>query len=293
MKQYDILIVDDDYKNSGAIIESFENYSLPYNIILANNGEQGLKLAFKLIPDLILLDWVMPDITGIEVLRQLKRNGSTKDIPVIVVSGIMVESEHLKSALDTGAFDYLRKPFNEIELIARVQATLRFIETNNKLVEQKKQIEILKAEQLEYDLDLKKQELLSSELEMFRSNEATTKLIDTLDNIVENQKNIDANQIKQLINSFKISQNETGWDALKLRLNQVHTGFSERLTKNYPDLTPREIQLCSFLRLNLSSKEIASITFQKEQSVKQARFRLRKKLNISTETNLISFIAKI
>ena len=67
------------------------------------------------------MDWQMPVMDGIEATKQLKLNDTTKDIPVIISTGIMIDSSDLSAALIVGAVDYLRKPFDEIELIARVE----------------------------------------------------------------------------------------------------------------------------------------------------------------------------
>ncbi len=119
-----ILIVEDEPENIVAITDIFEKYKLPYDIINAPNGSIALKLIAKLIPDLIITDWEMPVMDGIEFIANLNNNEETKDIPVIMCTGVMTTSDNLHTALNAGAVDYIRKPIDEIELIARTKANL-------------------------------------------------------------------------------------------------------------------------------------------------------------------------
>lgn len=80
--------------------------------------------------------------------------------------------------------------------------------------------------------------------------------------------------------------------AVKYYFEQEHQSFYENLQKAYPALTYKDVRLCSFLKLGLSSKEIASITFKEVRSVESARNRLRKKMNLDADVNLIEFFAR-
>ena len=74
---------------------------------------------------------------------------------------------------------------------------------------------------------------------------------------------------------------------------EVHEDFYDALNKKFPDLTPNEKRLCAFLRLNMTTKEISAITHQSVQSINMARFRLRKKMNMEHDDNLISFLGQL
>ena len=79
-----------------------------------------------------------------------------------------------------------------------------------------------------------------------------------------------------------------------LRFKEVHKEFYDKLLQQFPDLTPSEIKLCAFLRLNMTSKEISELTGQRLNTLENARYRLRQKLGITnSETNLVSFLAQI
>ena len=100
--------------------------------------------------------------------------------------------------------------------------------------------------------------------------------------------------ILQIIQSLQRDSGEKAWDEFELRFRQVHSGFYDRLLKNYPDLTSNELKLCALLRLNLTTKEICELTGQRPASLEVARSRMRKKLGISNpQTNLITFLTQI
>ena len=119
MNNTTILIVEDD-----KTIQNFLKVTLKtqnYNYIIAETGLSGLSLFYANRPDLVLLDLGLPDIEGIEVLKQIRQNSS---IPIIVVSARSSETEKVM-ALDYGSYDYVTKPFNAAELLARIRAALR------------------------------------------------------------------------------------------------------------------------------------------------------------------------
>lgn len=90
----------------------------------ASDGKQAMHFLAEQIPDLILLDWMLPGMSGIEIARQLKKNQRTTNIPLILLTARASEDNKVKG-LETGADDYITKPFSPRELIARIQAVLR------------------------------------------------------------------------------------------------------------------------------------------------------------------------
>ncbi len=119
-----ILIVDDQPENLQVITDIFAKSKLNYRITQAPNGKIALKIIKRVLPDIIITDWEMPEMDGIEFVKQLKQNTNTADIPVIMCTGVMTSSENLNTALNAGAVDYIRKPIDGIELIARTKANL-------------------------------------------------------------------------------------------------------------------------------------------------------------------------
>lgn len=117
-----ILIVEDDPALSELLKWNFE--SDDFNVDTTADGEEALLLAAENIPDIILLDWMIESLSGIEVCRRLRRQDSTKDVPIIMLTARSEEDERIRG-LETGADDYVTKPFSPGELKARVNAILR------------------------------------------------------------------------------------------------------------------------------------------------------------------------
>ena len=123
-----ILIVDDQLENLQEIFQMLEKAKVSEEIALATSAEQAYQVVEHQKPHLIITDWEMPEVNGIELITTLKKNPITKDIPIIMCTGVMTSSKNLEIALEAGAADYIRKPVDEVELIARVNANLHLSE---------------------------------------------------------------------------------------------------------------------------------------------------------------------
>lgn len=95
-----------------------------FRVLTADNGEEALMMVEETPPDIIVLDWMMPNVSGIEVCRQLKIRSATRGIPIIMLSARSEEVDRVRG-LETGADDYVIKPYSMVELMARVRAQLR------------------------------------------------------------------------------------------------------------------------------------------------------------------------
>lgn len=130
-----ILVIDDLPENVFLLQDRLENEG--YEVITAYEGKSGLNKAISEQPDLILLDIMMPDITGIDVCKKLVSNEETSHIPIILVTA-KIEAEDTKDGLEAGAFDYIKKPFNRVELLARVKSALKLSDARRQLIEAEK-----------------------------------------------------------------------------------------------------------------------------------------------------------
>jgi len=126
-----ILVIDDLPENVFMLQDRLEHEG--YEILTAYDGKSGIEKAQTELPDLILLDVMMPGINGIEVCKTLVNNKKTSDIPIILVTA-KTGVEDTKEGLDAGAYDYIKKPFNKIELLARVKSALKLSEANKLLL---------------------------------------------------------------------------------------------------------------------------------------------------------------
>ena len=117
-----ILVIEDEPD-----IQELLEYNLKragYTVLLASDGQSGLSLAQKHIPDLILLDLMLPEIDGFSICKTLREQAKTRHIPVIIITAKSEESDTIHG-LDLGADDYVVKPFKTQELLARIKAHLR------------------------------------------------------------------------------------------------------------------------------------------------------------------------
>lgn len=132
MQQSRILIVD-DAEGQRFILRNIIT-DMGYQPILAESGEQALKVIPRCNPQLILLDVSMPEMDGFEVCRRLKENPDTKDVPVIFISGFE-DVEEITKVFEVGGEDYVTKPFISEEIKARVGIHMKLIEVMGKLSE--------------------------------------------------------------------------------------------------------------------------------------------------------------
>ena len=124
MPKHTILLVDDEMAIRTMLCIALE--SAGYNVLQAENSQQAHAIIIDRSPDLVLLDWMMPGTTGLELLRRLKRDELTEKTPVIMLTAKAEEDSKI-AGLDAGADDYIAKPFSPRELISRVKALLRRI----------------------------------------------------------------------------------------------------------------------------------------------------------------------
>lgn len=156
-----ILIVDDNPANLGVIVDYLETYG--FKVLVARRGETGLEKAQFALPDLILLDVMMPGINGFETCRRLKEIEVTKDIPVIIMTAL-TDTEHKLKGFQAGAVDYITKPFQRKEVLARVQTHLNLRNLQKHLQEKNTQLQQAEAEILAAHHTLQEQNAQLQEL---------------------------------------------------------------------------------------------------------------------------------
>jgi tetratricopeptide (TPR) repeat protein len=147
-------------------------------------------------------------------------------------------------------------------------------------------------EKLNEDLSSKERELTTKTLFIHQKNELLQNLIQELDKLKQSGDNPHSN-IDHLQFELKQELSPNAWKEFEVQFNEVHPGFQNCLLEKFPDLTPGERRLCAFLRLDMNTREITSLTGQTSKSIEVARTRIRKKLNLSREDNLTNFIANM
>jgi ligand-binding sensor domain-containing protein/DNA-binding CsgD family transcriptional regulator len=159
-------------------------------------------------------------------------------------------------------------------------------------LEAEKEVIRLRNEKLKEEMLLKDKELANSTLQMIQKNKFLVSLKDELNELGNLNPDRELKyQIRSLIKKInKDIDTDSQWKVFETHFERVHEEFLKRIKADYPELTPGELKLCAYLRLNISSKEIALLMNISTRGVEISRYRLRKKLNLDRDTNLTDFI---
>ena len=171
------------------------------------------------------------------------------------------------------------------------QAKLRYLH-QLELDRNESEIVKLKNEKLENDVNFKNKELASTTMHLVQRGKVLVKIKEVVSNLqkMPNAENSSADfkQIFRLLN--EVEKRDADWDQFSIHFDHLHSNFLSDIKERHPNLTPNELKLCAYLKMNLSSKEIAQLMSITIRAVEVSRYRLRKKLNIPSEANLFDFI---
>jgi len=268
-----ILIADDNFEVLTFTAMAVE--MMGYSAIKAVNGKEALEKAQEHKPDLIIIDWKMPVMDGIEATTCLRNDKHCKDIPIIMITGTNETTELMAEAMEKGVNDFLRKPFIRLELQARIKSLLK------------------QSKYLKQIVEFKNNELNNAALQLAHSIEQRNTILSHLEAIIDiTEKPETQAAVSELINKINISTIINPFDKIQAQFTDLNKDFLSNILEVHPKLTPAEIKLCMLLRLNLDTKEIAALLFQTYDSVRVSRTRLREKLNLETSENLVNYIIK-
>lgn len=256
-KDTKVLVIDDEQTYLDLITETLREKQ--YKILQALNGEMGCMVAQKFTPDIIITDWEMPELNGVETIRKLKSNPVTKDIPVIMCTGIMTSPENLETALNVGAVDYIRKPVDPLELVSRINSALNLSislkeikRQNEKLIQKSK--EISKQNEELQNLNATKDKLFSIIGHDLRN--PFNNIIGMSEVLVNYSENFDKQKILESVSSILRSANS----AYKLLSNLLEWAMSQtgKIEFKPKDIPIKELILNSIeiISVNSQSKEI-------------------------------------
>jgi len=245
-------------------------------IYTADSYKSAINYCNAITPDLIITDWDMPFKTGIDLISFLKSNTLTSGIPIIVTTGVMTDSLHLKEALEAGANDYIRKPFDEIELIARTKSALKISEYYKQIQIQTNKELSLKALHLAENFNLLKK--IIKQISIIKNYISDSKCIEIIDNII-----IDLNE----------NLKKNSWQKFNKIFENTHSEFQIKIIKQHKDITNAELKLCNLIFLGMSCKKIAEVLHQSEKSIRVTRSRLRKKFNLTKNQNLEIYLKNL
>jgi DNA-binding response OmpR family regulator/DNA-binding CsgD family transcriptional regulator len=272
MERYKILVVDSDTAMVSLISDILLETQM-YDITPAYDGIIVLETMESALPDLIIMDFNLPGLDGIKVAKLLKSNLQTKSVPIIITNGVD-DSQLIEQAFHAGASDFIQKPFTNMELQIRVENILKTNRLTNETITSARN-------------DLSLMALQNSQYMALKS-----KYKDILENIMSQCPNRQANcgkALEKFIIDLRTDLPCNSKQQLE-SLQKIDPLFMKALAIKHPNLTPAEIKLCIYLKLNLSTKDIAALIFQNSNSVRIARVRLRKKLNLNMSDNLTGYI---
>lgn len=164
----------------------------------------------------------------------------------------------------------------------------QLLQTKAELLEAVNTQKKLKEQQLQNEIEFKESQLSALTLQMIQKNDLLQELKEKLEN--NNGPAIDAS-VSKIINKGLTQDNE--WSDFNKHFESINKNFYSRIKQAFPDISPNELKICALIKMNLSIKEMASILNISPDSVKTARYRLRKKLNLNTEDNLTDFILNL
>ena len=204
---------------------------------------------------------------------------------VVVLAGLLVYQQRSRGRKNRQLYEKERA-LHEVE---RMNTQLRERQLQAELENKR-----LREEQLNRELESHSKSLTTSALHLIQKNEFLEGLREQLRAIRKADPEAIAKKLKKLAQSIDFSFNlDKDWEEFERVFQQVHQDFLDALLKKYPDLTAAEVKLCAMLRLNLNSKDMASIMGISQDSLRIARYRLRKKLGLEKGSNLYSFIQQI
>ena len=287
--QKSLLVVDDDADSREAILELLLMELPTLEIWMAPNGIEALRVLESQLPDIILLDWEMPEMNGIEFLAKMLKNERWKRIPVLMYTGAMTLPENLKEAMELGAVDFLRKPANPIELITRLKSILWQKRLENERFEAETKLIAAEKAFLKKELELIKKDLQSNLLIVAQKNQQLMDLRESCTILASKTKN--ERTLAKIIRSIDIFlEGDDYWENFIKQFDKTDIDFSLKLLEEHPDLTSKEVRACALIRLGLDNKTIAHLLNISGEGIKKKRYRIRKKLGIGRADNLDHYI---
>lgn len=194
-------------------------------------------------------------------------------------------------------FEAVAQNFLDHPAIKSVVANIRDITERKKVEFALQESEAVKAqlltseiERINRELETNQRSMTAATLKLIQNSERDAQTFDRLLEIEKYTTPEGKQKINALIGDNKRISYDSNWEEFEILFEKVHRSFYEKLNEQFPTLTANERKICAFLKLNMSNKDIAKITFQSDDALKKARLRLRQKLELDRETNLAAFL---
>ncbi len=313
-----ILIIEDTFELRESIADALRLEG--YDVILAIDGESGIKLAWECMPDLILCDILMPGMDGYDVLQALKTNFGQLPFPFIFITALS-ERKNFREGMELGADDYLVKPFTIYELLKAINIRLK----KHQSIEKRIKAQIVK---IENDLSTRIAELNG---QIKSQGNVIREISDTNDQIARKLKENQTQLMQEALRTIEINvtmqylskqlntelQKEeiteeqklvltklrnrirnksvlvNNWTIFQLKFNQAYPKFTAQIMSQYPHLSKQDMIVLSAIFSNLNSIQLSVILSISPESVRKDKYRLKKKLGLDKDVDLTQYIHQI
>lgn len=279
-----LLVADDDAANRDAVLQVMRRAAPSMNVLFAKDGVQALNVLGKRTVHVLLLDWQMPNMSGLELLQILQEQQSFPDLGIVMYTGAMTAAAHLEEALRLGAVDFLRKPAEPLELLARIHSVLQRYD----LQQARRQAERLLLEQ---ELLFLKQEVNNYLMLLAQKNQVLSELKERFDQAHQNKETLQPRQLA--LSLGRLLESSDYWDDLLGKFNRTDPHFLQELVKFVPDISPSETRLAVLIRLGMDNKTIAYLLNISQEGVKKSRYRLRRKIDLEQEEGLEKYLQSL
>ncbi len=184
--------------------------------------------------------------------------------------------------------------FSVFLILSRQRISLQILKTQRQLMEADLKNQKMEEAQLKLDIEIRSKELSTQVLHVIQKNQLLENLKNQLDDIIKDEKRDQKKQLRQVIQQINLNfNNDTYWLEFRQLFEQIHHSFFDNLNRQFPGLTATDLKLISLLKMNMDSADMASMLAISQDSLRIARYRLRKKLNLEQGENLIAFLQSI
>ena len=245
MSKQKIIVIDDDDDSREICRRILTDHN--FEVSTLNDAEGAPEHIRNLDPSLILSDWDMPIKGGLVLIDELQTDKHSAEIPVIMMTGKYTSPQNLRTALEKGASDFISKPLNEIELVARVKSAVK----TYTIFREKEAL-------MQEIIERKEREVSTFHANIVRNK----KLLETIKNEISSlltESDPHRQVVMQVIEKYEKQNNHVNTDINEQVYTQLTSGFTSNLKKMHPDLTKGEIKLCEFFRMGYGYKDVTNL----------------------------------
>lgn len=299
IKKKIILLVNEQQETSDLITKCLSESGADYEMIHVSDASLVSEVLDTVNPDLIISDWQVRDMSGLDLVRKLKAAAETRELPVLVFGAGDASYSELGSVLSAGAIDCIQKTMDQNDLKVRIAAVLRQMDLLRNFKEREERIR-KEREQLSQTLEKLKMRVDTEQREsttrlelLIHSMGVKDKLLDRIHDLRPYLNAEGKTKLTYIAKQLKWELSEEKQFNLEQRFDEKNYDLYTLLEKECSELTKNEKRLCAYFNANHSATEIARITHKSSNSINVAFARIRTKLNISTNKELKVYLADL